>query len=159
MAKSNYERMIQMAEDVFDYRTDNSQLNVDKNVISHLKEIDPATMSEYGDGNGPVVWILIIPTTLDLMNQFLNKEITEKELYELTPMHVQYEAIYLCSAMVLEEYRGKGIAKRLTVEAIESIRKDHPIQSLFVWAFSKEGESLAEKVSELVRLPLRKKKT
>lgn len=148
-----------MAEDVFDYRTDNSQLNVDKNVISHLKEIDPATMSEYGDGNGPVVWILIIPTTLDLMNQFLNKEITEKELYELTPMHVQYEAIYLCSAMVLEEYRGKGIAKRLTVEAIESIRKDHPIQSLFVWAFSKEGESLAEKVADIVGLPLRKKKT
>jgi predicted GNAT family acetyltransferase len=157
MAKSNYERMIQMAEDVFDYRTDNSQLNVDKNVISHLQEIHPATMSEYNEGNGPAVWILVIPTTLDVMNRFLNKEISEKELYELTPVNVPYEAIYLCSAMVLEEYRGKGIAKRLTVEAIESIRKDHPIQSLFVWAFSKEGESLAENVAEMVGLPLKKR--
>ena len=146
-----------MAEDVFDYRTDNSQLNVDENVISHLQEIHPATMSEYNEGNGPAVWILVIPTTLDVMNRFLNKEISEKELYELTPMHVQYEAIYLCSAMVLEEYRGKGIAKRLTVEAIESIRKDHPIESLFVWAFSKEGESLAEKVADMVELPLKKR--
>lgn len=157
MTKSNYERMIQMAEDVFDYRTDKSQLNVDENVISHLQEIHPATMSEYDDGNGPAVWILVIPTTLDLMNRFLKKEISEKELYELTPMNVPYEAIYLCSAMVLEEYRGKGIAKRLTIEAIESIRKDHPIESLFVWAFSKEGESLAEKVADMVELPLKKR--
>jgi predicted GNAT family acetyltransferase len=91
------------------------------------------------------------------MNRFLDNKISEKELYELTPLNISYEALYLCSAMVLPEYRRKGIAEKLTFKAIESIRKDHPIKELFVWAFSKEGEALSEKIAALTGLPLRKK--
>jgi hypothetical protein len=88
------------------------------------------------------------------MNKFINKEISERELYELTPLNTKYEAIYLCSALLLEEFRGKGIAQRLGVSAIENIKIDHPIKALFFWSFSKEGEKLAEKVSSLIGLPL-----
>jgi GNAT superfamily N-acetyltransferase len=59
--------------------------------------------------------------------------------------------------MVLEEYRGKGIAKRLTLEAIDSIRKDYPLKTLFVWPFSKEGELLAEAIAKASSLPLLKR--
>jgi GNAT superfamily N-acetyltransferase len=157
MSLSNFERMIQLADDVFASRTDSNQLSVNEEVIRHLQQIHPATVSEYDDGNGPAVWILVIPTTLDLMNRFLENKISEKELYELTPLHIQYEALYLCSAMVLPEYRRKGIAKRLGIEAIEAIKKDHPLKSLFVWAFSKEGDALAKKIASLTGLPLKKK--
>jgi predicted GNAT family acetyltransferase len=126
---------------------------VDENVMEHLQLIHADTMSEYDDGNGPVCWIICIPTTLDLMTQFINKEISERELYELTPLNTKYEAIYLCSALLLEEFRGKGIAQRLAVKAIESIKIDHPIKALFFWTFSKDGEKLAEKVSGLIGLP------
>ena len=129
--------MIQLADDFFATRTDPNQLSVDEKVIERLQNIHPSTMSEYDDGNGPVVWILVIPTTVELMNRFLANAISEKELFELTPLNTKYEALYLWSALVLEEYRNKGIATKLTVEAIECIRKDHPIKSLFVWAFSK----------------------
>ena len=149
--------MIKLAEEVFATRTDADQLSVDEEVIRRLQSIHPATMSEYDDGNGPAVWILIIPTTLVLMNRFLENKISEKELYELTPLNICYEALYLCSATVLPEYRRKGIAKKLTIQAIESIKKDHPIKSLFVWAFSKEGDALAEKVAGLTGLPLKRK--
>jgi len=154
MALSNYERMIQLADEVFSSRTDPHQLNVNENVMEHLQLIHPDTIFEYDDGNGPVCWILCIPTTLDLMNKFINKEISERELYELTPLNTKYEAIYLCSALLLEEFRGKGIAQRLGVSAIENIKIDHPIKALFFWSFSKEGEKLAEKVSSLIGLPL-----
>jgi len=157
MSLSNFERMIQLAEDVFNVRTDSSQLNVDDKVIDRLLKIHPDTMSEFDDGKGPVIWILLIPTTTELMNQFLENTITEKELYELTPLNTTYTSLYLCSALVLEEFRGKGMAKKLTIQAIENIRKNHPIESLFVWPFSKEGEWLAEKVSAITQLPLRKK--
>lgn len=157
MPLSNLERMIQLADEVFEVRTDPNQLNVDDTVIKRLKNIHPATMSEYDDGNGPVAWILAIPTTLELMNKFIEHKISEKELYELTPLNIKYAALYLCSALVLEEYRGKGIAKKLTVQAIENIKKDHPIKALFVWAFSKEGEALAEKVASITKLPLNKR--
>jgi hypothetical protein len=154
MAPSNYERMIQLADEVFSSRTDPHQLNVNENVMEHLQLIHSDTISEYDDGNGPVCWILCIPTTLDLMNKFINKEISERELYELTPLNTKYEAIYLCSALLLEEFRGKGIAQRLGVSAIGNIKIDHPIKALFFWSFSKEGEKLAEKVSSLIGLPL-----
>ena len=157
MKLSNYERLVKLAEDVFDIKDDPDQLDVDQEIIVRLKMIHPATVSEYRDANGPVAWLLVIPTTLDLMNRFLSKEITEKELYEMTPLNTSYEAIYLCSALVLEEYRRKGIIKQMAIKAIERIRKDHPINSLFVWAFSKEGDLAAETISQIVSLPLLKR--
>ena len=157
MVQSNYERIIQLADEVFSSRTDPDHLNVDENVMEHLLLIHPDTMSEYDDGNGPVCWILCIPTTLDLMSKFIDQKISERELYELTPLNSKYEAIYLCSALLLEEFRGKGIAQNLAIKAIESIKIDHSIKALFFWAFSKEGEKLAEKVSGLIGLPLYKR--
>jgi hypothetical protein len=149
--------MIQLSDEVFSSRTDPDQLNVNENVMEHLQRIHPDTISEYDNGNGPVCWILCIPTTLDLMNQFIHKKISERELYDLTPLNTKYEAIYLCSALLLEEFRGKGIAQKLGIKAIENIKIDHPIKALFTWSFSIEGEKLSEKVSGLVGLPLYKR--
>ena len=154
MALSNYERIIQLSDEVFSSRTDPDQLNVDEKVMERLELIHPDTLSEYDDGNGPVCWILCIPTTLDLMSKFIDQKISERELYELTPLNTKYEAIYLCSALLLEEFRGKGIAQNLAIQAIENIKTNHNIKALFFWAFSKEGEKLAEKLSGLMGLPL-----
>jgi hypothetical protein len=157
MSKSNFERLIELSDEVFSSRTDPDQLNINENVMEHLQLIHPDTISEYDDGNGPVCWILCIPTTLDLMNQFINKEISERELYELTPLNAKYEAIYMCSALLLEEFRGKGIAQRVGLKAIENVMLDHSIKALFFWSFSKEGEKLAVKASALMGLPLYKR--
>jgi hypothetical protein len=158
MTHSNFERMLELASREFDAKNDPAQLDVNEKVMKRLLRLHPATMSEFDDGNGPVVWILVIPTTLDLMNRFINKKITETEILDLTHPGGTYEAIYLCSAMVLEEFRGKGIAKRLTLEAIEKIRKKHPIQSLFVWPFSQAGNGLADTIAKTAKLPLLKRK-
>jgi len=154
MPLSNYERMIQLADEVFAVKSDPDQLDVNEDVLDHLRKIHPATVSEFDDGNGPVAWILLIPTTTELMNQFIEGSISEKQLYELTPLDTKYETLYLCSAMVLKEYRRKGIAKRLTISAVEAIRKDHPIKSLFVWTFSKEGLLAAQALARETFLPL-----
>ncbi len=151
--------MIQLAEDVFAAKNDPDQLDVDQDVIEHLKKIHPYSVSECDEGNGPVAWILLIPTTLGLMNQFLEGKISEKELFELTPLDTPYEAVYLCSAMVLEEYRRKGIAKRLTLKAIDEIKKDHPIKALFTWPFTKEGGLGADALAKFTGLPLHKLKS
>lgn len=154
MPLTNFERMIQLADEVFATKSDPNQLDINEEVLDHLRAIHPATVSEYDDGNGPIAWILLIPTTTEIMNQFIAGVISEKELYELTPLNTKYEALYLCSAMVLEEYRRKGIAKRLTLKAVEAIRNDHPIKSLFVWTFSNEGLRCAESLSRETSLPL-----
>lgn len=157
MPLSNLEKMIQLAEEVFSVKNDPNQLDVNPAVIERLKQIHPASLCEYDDGSGPVAWILVIPTTLELMNRFIENKISEKELFDLTPLNTKYESLYLCSALVLQEYRRKGIAKRLTMEAIDNIRKDHPIKALFVWTFSKEGDLGAAEIARLTSLPLYKR--
>ena len=146
--------MMQLAEDVFDARNDPEQLDVNDEVIKRFQLIHPACVSEYNEGDGPIAWVLLLPTTIVLMNQFLEKRINEKELFYQTPLNTPYETIYLCSAMVLDEYRRKGIAKRLTMDAINRIRKDHMIACLFYWPFTEEGDLAAKNLAEACKLPL-----
>lgn len=157
MAPGNFERMIQLAEDVFAVRNDPDQIDVNEDVLERLRSIHPSTVSEYNEGNGPAAWLLVIPTTTELMLRFLEHKISERELFDLTPLHSKYEALYLCSAMVLEEYRRKGITKRLALKAIEEIRKDHSLKAMFVWSFTEEGDLAADALAKAVKLPLYKK--
>ena len=157
MSLSNFERMMALVESSFDTKNDPNQLDVNEGVINRLFQLHPNALIEKDDGEGPYIWIILIPTTNELMQLFLENEITEAELFEKTPIGAQYETIYLCSAMTLEEFRKKGITKQLCLEAIEKIRKENPITSLFVWSFSKEGESLAEKIATESGLTLFKK--
>ena len=157
MTLSNFERLVQLADEVFAVKSDPSQLDVNPEVLERLQKMHPATVSAFDDGNGPVAWVLLIPTTLELMNRFLDNQISEKELFNLTPLDIKYDAIYLCSALVLEEYRRKGITKNLAMSAIENIREIHPIKAAFVWAFSPEGDLAAETIAQLAELPLYKR--
>jgi len=152
--KSNYERLIALADEVFAVRKDPEQLDVNEEVMEKLHAIHPSTLSDKDFGEGPILWILLIPTTEALMHQFLNHEINEKQLYELTNPGHTYEAVYLCSALVLEEYRNKGYAKEVTLQAIEQIRKDHPISTLFYWPFTEEGKHAALSIAQQLELPL-----
>ena len=157
MTLSNFERLVQLADEVFAVKSDPSQLDVNPEVLARLQKMHPATVSAFDDGNGPVAWVLLIPTTLELMNRFLDNQISEKELFNLTPLNSAYDAIYLCSALVLEEYRRKGITKNLAMSAIDIIRKYLPLKAAFVWAFSPEGDLAAETIAQLAELPLYKR--
>jgi GNAT superfamily N-acetyltransferase len=154
---SNFERLIALADVVFDVKNDPGQLDVDQNVLARLEEIHPDCVSEYADENGPAAWILMIPCTEKVMEDFLADRISEKQLFEASLPGQEFEAIYLCSALVLEEYRRKGIARQLSLQAIDNIRKEFPIKTLFVWAFSGEGLACARRLSQESSLPLRMK--
>jgi GNAT superfamily N-acetyltransferase len=154
MPQTNFEKMIALADEFFDVKNDPEQIAVTEEVISRLRRIHPATMGEVGEEGGPVAWMLVIPTPHALMEQFIRKEISERQLLELTSPDASYEALYLCSALVLPEHRGKGLAKGLATGAIRAIQRDHPIRELFYWGFSQEGERLAESVARESGLPL-----
>ncbi len=150
----NLRRMLQLVNEFFDVKNDPEQLDVNEEIIECLQKLHPATMSEVTEGDGPIVWILVIPTVHKVMGRFISGAISEKQLLEETPVGVEYDAIYLCSASVLPEYRHKGLAKKTTIKAINTIRKDNPVTSLFFWSFSDEGRKLANAVAEEVGLPL-----
>ncbi len=151
---TNLDRMLQLADEVFASRTDPDQLDVDPAVLEHLRALHPAAVAEQADDEGPVCWVLLIPTTQALMDDFLAGRITERELFARTPLGARYDAVYLCSAMTLAEHRRQGIARRITLHAIQRIRHDHPVKALFVWPITGEGRATAEVIARAAGLPL-----
>jgi hypothetical protein len=154
MEESNFERMIAIIDSVFDTRQDPDQLQVTEEDIARLQALHPSTLAEYNEGNGPCVWILTIPTTRNIMEQFLSGEISENRLLQLTQPGTKFETVYLCSATVLPEYRKKGLATKMTLDAIADMEKENPIEALFVWPFTPEGRVLAQKIADKAGLPL-----
>lgn len=157
MAKSNFERLIALADEAFGYRDDPDQIEMNDEQRAKFAAIHPATMSAENNEDGPVAWLLLLPTTQELMNMFIQAKISEKQLLEMTPLSGSYDAIYLCSALVLEEYRRKGITERLGLKALAEIAKTHPIKTLFVWPFSDAGDEAARKIAARAGLPLLKR--
>ena len=154
MQNRNLERMIQLAEEFFETRSDPEQISVTEESMERLRRIHPGTLSEERNDDGPIAWMLVIPTTREVMDRFVAGTINERELLYGTPLGATYEALYMCSALVLPEFRGQGIAKRLALQAVKSIQAQHPIRCLFYWAFSREGEKLAGSLAKETGLPL-----
>jgi len=155
--QENLARMIRLADEVFGMKRDPTQISVDRKVMARLRKIHPSTITEKSTKKGPIAWILIFPTTENLMTQFIQRQINERDLLKKTPLGAEYDAIYLCSALVLPEYRRKGLAKRLMYKAVKSIQKQHPIKFLFYWGFSISGKRLAVSVAKECDLPLYKR--
>lgn len=151
---SNFERMLALIDEVFATRSDPDQLQVDETVIEKLQAIHPATLGEYNEGNGPCVWVLVIPTTKEVMNDFLAGHITEQQLLDSTQPGQQFEALYLCSATVLPEYRRRELALNLCIDAVNAIQLQYPLQYLYTWPFTPEGRALAEHVAKKTGLTL-----
>lgn len=158
MPTDNFTRMIHLADEFFETKNDPSQLSIDEQVMKRLHGIHPATMGEIANEQGPVAWTIVLPTSAAAMELFLMKEIGEQELMERAEKEKQFESIYLCSALVLPEQRGRGLARQLIDDSIRSIVNDHPIRTLYYWAFSTEGDALARSASRTFNLPLRKRK-
>ena len=154
----NLNRMIELVTEFFDTRNDPDQISVTEEERKKLEEIHPATLSEFANEDGPIVWILLIPTTQDIMDRFLKGVLSEKQLLQETQPGKTYDAIYMCSVYILPEFRHKGLAKKVGLEAINSIRKDHPIKSLFYWPFSEEGRGLAKAAEQATGLPVYERK-
>jgi len=154
MINDNFRRLLELADKVFAVKDDPGQLNVTPEVMERLRTIHPSTISDMDYGDGPVAWLLLIPTTKEIMELFISRKISENQLFSMTVPGIKYEAIYLCSALVLEEYRRKGIIKNMALRSIKNIRKNNPIEYLFSWPFTDEGRVTAKNISELTGLPL-----
>jgi len=146
--------MLRLAEEVFAARQDPQQLDVNEQVLEKLQQLHPASVSERSDASGPYCWILLIPTTRPLMEAFLSGRLSERELCDRTVPGPSFDCLYLCSAMVLTEYRHRGIARETALEAIRQIRERYPITCLFVWPFTPEGDATAQAIARAAGLPL-----
>lgn len=143
MDEKLFEKMRVIAERFFHTADDPDQIPINEKSAEKLFKIhSKGLIVKLGEKGEPIAWVVAIPTTRELEEQFLKGEITEKELFDKTQPGDNYESLYLCAAFVLPEYRGRGLAKELLMEAIREIGKDIKNPELFAWIYSPEGENL-----------------
>ena len=77
--QANYTRMFALIEETFATRNDPDQIQVTPEQMKKLEKLHPSTLTELADENGPVIWVLVIPTTTNVMNDFLSEKFPKKE--------------------------------------------------------------------------------
>lgn len=147
-----------VSESFFGTHQDPEQIPITKESEQKLLALHPDTIlycvDDVGNARG---WVIAVPTTVTLMQQFVCSTITEKELFDQTKIGDAFDALYLCSAFVMPEHRRTGCATAMCVEAVKRISGGKPME-LFYWAFSKEGEMLAQAVSKKFGVTLHARK-
>ena len=144
------QKMDEIAERIFGTQKDPEQIPITKESGEKLEALTPHWIKYKLDGqNNPIAWVMILPTSLELMTEFLEGRINERELLDLTKPQDTYEALYLCAAITVPEYRRRGYAVELLIEGINSIPHDRNVK-LFAWPHSSEGEGLIEKIEKLL---------
>jgi GNAT superfamily N-acetyltransferase len=98
-------------------------------------------------------WSIVIPTSLEVMNKFLHKEITESQLLDFAVKEKKFEALYLCIIFVLPEFRRKGYAREMFLESISKLSAGKDL-ALYCWIYSDEGGKLVEVISKELGRPI-----
>lgn len=150
----NLKRLLELVDDVFETRNDPTQIAFSEAEMEKMESLHSGCLQESANTDGPISWVSVIPTSLELMNLFVQGALTERQLFEATEETTPKQAVYLCSAIVLPEFRRSGIAFDLSVNSIRSIQGDQKIEAAFVWPFTDEGEALAQKVASSCGLSL-----
>lgn len=147
-----FEKVLKISEEFFGTESDPEQMPISQESADKLTSIHPdSIVYKFDDEGNPIAWAVVVPTSREVMDRFLNKEISEKELLDEAAKEKKLEALYLCAAFVLPEHRRKGIARELLIEAInKTTGKDVP---MYCWIYSPEGEKLANSVSEHFNKP------
>ncbi|OGI72576.1 hypothetical protein A3J61_01245 [Candidatus Nomurabacteria bacterium RIFCSPHIGHO2_02_FULL_38_15] len=138
-------KQMKIAEEFFGTENDPDQMPINSESTKKLDTLcDCWLSSEFDEYGEPISWAIVMPTQKALAINFLNKKITERQLLELTMPSDIYDAIYFASVITVPEHRGKGLALKVVLKALEkmSVTKD---VMYFTWPTTKEGESLLTK--------------
>jgi GNAT superfamily N-acetyltransferase len=147
MNEEAFQKVLKVTEEFYGTNSDPDQISVTKESADKILSIHPNAISyTFNEKGEPVAWVVVIPTSIETMNRFLHKQISESELLNIATQERKFEALYACSVFVIPEYRRKGYASALTEETIKKISPTVRLP-VYTWIYSEEGKKLAESLS------------
>ncbi len=141
------DKILKISDQYFNSIDDLEQFPATEQSRRKLQTLHPNSRCCFVKNGEPISWIAIIPTTKVLMQQFLDKTISERQLLDITQPEEVYDALYLAVAFTIPEERGHGYSKLLFRKAIEGIPHTEDA-ALFCWPLSNEGSGLAESLAK-----------
>jgi GNAT superfamily N-acetyltransferase len=147
MDQKVFKKVLEISEQFFGTQTDPDQMPITQKTADKLASIHPDTVIYKFDEQGePIAWAVVVPTSLATKDKFLAGKMTERELLDEAARERRFDALYLCAAFVLPEYRRKGYARELVIEAINKVSGGKEIP-LYSWIYSPEGKKLVDTLS------------
>lgn len=138
------EKTRKIAEEFYGTETHPDQIPITTESAAKLDSISDLWFNcELDDQGEPISWIVVIPTSIRIMNDFVSGTITERQLFDATTPATAQEALYLCSVFTLPDYRRQGLAEKLMVQTIKEFELTGK-KELFVWIYSPEGKQMVE---------------
>jgi ribosomal protein S18 acetylase RimI-like enzyme len=140
--KKTFDEINELVVETFGIDVDPEQLPPTPEVWQKLLEMNKNSIVVKRTDDGELIGsVCVVPTNEELMQKFIDAEITEKQLFEMTPLQKNYETIYVCAAIIKPEYRKQGWATKMLTESIVGVENGKEAQ-LFCWTVSPEGEKL-----------------
>lgn len=142
-----------IAEDAFRTAEDPTQVQIRPGGGTWLIDNIPECMRVIRYDKQVVGSTLIVPTSREVMQLFLNKKINEAELFARVRAAAApiWEAIYLCSAVLLPEHRGKGVATTSAMLSIDWVLANkNPRPDFYVWPTNADGMHATQRMKELL---------
>lgn len=148
----------EMSEEFFEMEKDPSQMAATKETRDWIYKNVKFISNIIRNNNEIIGYSFMLPCSKKIMNDFIEKRIDEATLIneiKKNKLPTSPEAIYLCSSIIKEEFRGNGIAKIGFIKLINNILKNSNIKPiLFYWKYSDEGEKLVNKIAKELDLRL-----
>ena len=151
-----------IAEDYFGTEKDPNQMETSKENRLWVCENQKYVNIVYN--NSKIIgFAFMLPCTKYLMDLFISIKINERELFERIKkikFDKELEVLYLCSTVIKKEFRKKGLATEASLKLINKLTNNldkRPI--LFYENYSKEGETIANKLANKTGLKLLSRKT
>lgn len=149
---------LQIAEDAFATKNDPSQISIDDKNVLWTRENIPFCWTLILVDTECVGSAAVLPTEKNAMTKFLNGQINENALLQLTQKSEIGSArcLYLSGVSVLPELQKRGLGSQALIHAIEGARKQLPqIQDLYCSLFTDAGKALIQTVQTLKRWNIR----
>jgi hypothetical protein len=145
---SQVQKTLEIAEEFYGTSIDPEQIPINKESFDKLMSLHQEAIKLKADADGnPISWVVVVPTSKETMESFLEDKSTEKELFDRAVIEKKFESLYLCSAFTVPEYRNKRLATELLLDSIKEFASDNSVQ-LYAWVYSKEGEGLVNQLRE-----------
>jgi len=139
------EKQMKIAEGIYGTEVDPDQMPINDETMKKLDSLCHGWMeTEFDEAGEPISWAVVMPTQKSLAERFLNKEISEKELLDMTEPNSAYDAVYIVSVITVPEHRGKGLGKKVVEKAMSNMPAVEGA-IYFAWPTTKEGEGMLKK--------------
>ena len=136
---------MKIAEEIFGTESDPDQMPINDETRKKLDSLCTGWLeTEFDEAGEPISWAVVMPTQRALAEKFLNKEINERKLLELTHPEDSYDAIYIVSVITVPEHRGKGLGKKVIEKAVSNMSTTSDAL-YFTWPTTPEGEGMFKK--------------